>query len=196
MFEKHHINLIEEIHEPLNPKSFDLLYVTRCSDGTFALCMDSSLSTTNKISTNDQQFIISSATPTDQHQNKLPKKKILQKNQLSREEDNDIVLITDKRETNHRRSLVQSKRKEKHNQTYVIMKHRRCYSMKKPSYSHSLTLEYNICREHTIRYMSHTQEIEKRRNFLNKFHNTRLIDEVANCLKTIVNNIVNAEENR
>jgi hypothetical protein len=44
--------------------------------------------------------------------------------------------------------------------------------------------------------MSHTQEIEKRRNFLNKFHNTRLIDEVANCLKTIVNNIVNVEENR
>jgi hypothetical protein len=68
--------------------------------------------------------------------------------------------------------------------------------MKKISYSHSLTIEYNICREHTIRYMSHTQEIEKRRKFFNKFHNTRLIDEVANCLKTIVNHIVDVEENR
>jgi hypothetical protein len=87
MFEKHNFNSIEDIHEPLNPKSFDLLYVTRCSDGTFALCMDSSLSlsttTTNKISTNDQRFIISSATPNDQQQTKSPKKKIIPKKQSS-----------------------------------------------------------------------------------------------------------------
>jgi hypothetical protein len=195
------LNLIEDIHEPLNPKSFDLLYVTRCSDGTFALCMDSSSSSssaTSKISTNDQRCIISSATPNDQHQNKPPKKKIIQKKQLPPEEDNDIVLITDKQETNNhpRSSSVQSKRKEKHNQTYIIMKHRRFYSRRKSPYSHPLTLEYNICREHTTRYMSHTQEIEKRRKFLKKFHNTRLIDEVANCLKTIVNQIVDAEDNR
>jgi hypothetical protein len=202
LFEKHNLNLIEDINEPLNPKTFDLLYVTRCLDGTFALCMDSSSSslsattTTNKISNNDQRFIISSATPNDQHQTKSPKKKILKpKELLNNDEDNDIVVLSEKHDINTR-SLTRPKRKEKLNQTYVLMKHRRCYSMKKIPCLHSLTLEYNICREHTIRHMCHTQDILKRRKFLNKFHQTRLIDEVANCLKTIVNNIVNNEENR
>jgi len=201
LFEKHNLNLIEEINEPLNPKSFDLLYVTRCSDGTFALCMDSSSSssssttTTNKISNNDQRFIISSATPNDQQQNKPAKKKLLKQKEFPNEEDNDIFLLPEKPYINNR-SLIRSKRSEKPNQTYVVMKHRRCYSMKKLPCLHSLTLEYNICREHTIRHMSHTQNITKRRKFLTKFSKTRLIDEVASCLKTIVNNIVNSEENR
>ncbi len=192
MFEKHHLNLIEEITEPVNPKSFDLLYVTRCSDGTFALCMDSSSPTTTN---NDQRLIISSATPNEQYQNQSSKKKLVKQKELVNEVDNDVVLLTEKHDY-HQRSLVNSKRKEKQNQTYVLMKHRRCYSMKKPPCLHSLTLEYNICREHTIRHLSHKQDITKRRKFLTKFHNTRLIDEVANCLKTIVNNIVDREDNR
>jgi len=200
LFEKHNLNLIEEINEPLNPKSFDLLYVTRCSDGTFALCMESSSSsssttTTNKISNNDQRFIISSATPNDQQQNTSPKKKLVKQKECSNEEDNDIFLLSEKSYINNR-SLIRSKRNEKSNQTYVVMKHRRSYSMKKLPCLHSLTLEYNICREHTIRHMCHTQNITKQRKFLTKFSKTRLIDEVANCLKTIVNNIVNTEENR
>jgi len=202
IFEKHNLNLIEEINEPLNPKSFDLLYVTRCSDGTFALCMDSSSSpttttttTTNKVINNDQRLIISSATPNDQHQIKSPKKKIFKQKESLKEQNNDVVVLSEKRDINHR-LLIDPKRKEKQNQTYVLMKHRRCYSMKKPSCLHSLTLEYNICREHTIRHMCQTQNIFKRRKFLTKFRNTRLIDEVASCLKTIVNTIVNSEENR
>jgi len=200
LFEKHNLNLIEEINEPLNPKSFDLLYVTRCADGTFALCMDSSSSsssttTTNKISNNDQRFVISSATPNDQQQNKPPKKKLVKSKEFLNEGDNDIVLLSEKPYINNR-SLIRSKRIEKSNQTYVVMKHRRSYSMKKLPCLHSLTLEYNICREHTIRHMCHTQNITKQRKFLTKFSKTRLIDEVANCLKTIVNNIVNTEENR
>jgi hypothetical protein len=184
IYEKHNSNLIENIHESLNPKSFDLLYVTRCTDGTFALCMDSS--TTNKISNNVQRRIISSATPTaDQYQTKLPIK------QNSPQEGNDIVLITE----NHR-SLINSKRKEKQNQMYILMKHRRCYSIKKKSCLHSLTLEYNICREHTIRQMSHTNDYKKRRKPFKIYSNTRLIDEVANCLKMVVNNIVDNEENK
>jgi len=43
--------------------------------------------------------------------------------------------------------------------------------------------------------MCHTQDIFKQRKFLTKFHNRRLIDEVANCLKTIVNHIVDSEDN-
>jgi hypothetical protein len=192
LFEKHSINLIEDITEPLNPKAFDLLYVTRCVDGTFALCMDSSLTQTNKIAnTTDQRLIISSATLNEQPQNKSSTKKIIKQKELPTEEDNEVVFVPEKRD-----APVRSKVKEKTNQTYALMKHRRCYSLKKSTCLHSLTLEYNICREHTIRHLSKTEDILKRRRFLRKFSKTRLIDEIANCLRTIVNQIVDNEENK
>ncbi|CAF3953011.1 unnamed protein product [Adineta steineri] len=193
IFEKHSVT--ETIHDPANPKAYDLLYVTRCQDGTFALCMDSSSSdTTNKANNTNQQFIISSATYNDQQQNKPLKKKPLKQKELLNEDDNDIVLLTEKCNTNHR-STICLKEKEKNYQSYVLIKHRRFYSLKKPLCLHSLILEYNICREHTIRHMCQTQDILKRRKFITKFSKTRLVDEVADCLRTIVNDIINSEEN-
>ncbi|CAF3603152.1 unnamed protein product [Adineta steineri] len=193
IFEKHSVT--EPIHDPANPKAYDLLYVTRCQDGTFALCMDSSSSdTTNKANNTNQQLIISSATYNDQQQNKPLKKKPLKQKELLNEDDNDIVLLTEKCNTNHR-STICLKEKEKNYQSYVLIKHRRFYSLKKPLCLHSLILEYNICREHTIRHMCQTQDILKRRKFITKFSKTRLVDEVADCLRTIVNDIINSEEN-
>ncbi|CAF1104089.1 unnamed protein product [Rotaria sordida] len=204
MFEKHILNVHEHINDSSNPKSFDLLYVTRCSDGTFALCMDSSLTktnnnnntttTTNNNNNNDQRLIISSAVLNDQHTNKISKKKISKQKDFFYEDDNDILILSDKSDINHR-SLINSKGKEKQNQTYVIMKHRRCYLMKKTFRLHSLTLEYNICREHTLRQMCHTQDILKPRKFLTKFHQIQFNNEIANCLRTIVNYIINSEDN-
>ncbi|CAF1667278.1 unnamed protein product [Rotaria magnacalcarata] len=191
MFEKHICNLNENANDSENPKSFDLLYVTRCSDGTFALCMDSS---SHKVSTNDQRLIISSATPSNQQQNKPAKKKNSKLKESSNEDENDAAVVSEKSHTNHR-LLKHSKGKGKQNQTYVLMKHRRCYLMKKNSRLHSLTLEYNICREHTIRQMCLTQNILKQRKFLAKLHSTQFIDDIAICLRTIVNRIVNSEEN-
>jgi hypothetical protein len=188
LFEKHNINLLEEVNESLNPKIFDLLYVTRCPDGTFALCMDSSLNPTNKTSNTDQRLIISSAAFNEP----TPKKKALKK----KEEDNDIVLIPEKRDVPNQRPLTRSKVKEKVNENYILMKHRSCYSFKKSPCLHSLTLEYNICRENAIRHRCQTEKILKRRKFLTEFSKTRLIDEIANCLRTIVNQIVDTEENR
>ncbi|CAF1500693.1 unnamed protein product, partial [Adineta steineri] len=86
--------------------------------------------------------------------------------------------------------------KEKQTHTYILMKHRRCYAVRNPPCLHALTLEYNICREHTIRHMCHTQKIFKRRNFKIKLHARSLINEIARCLKKVVNKIVNLEENR
>ncbi|CAF0719244.1 unnamed protein product [Adineta steineri] len=43
--------------------------------------------------------------------------------------------------------------------------------------------------------MCQTQDILKRRKFITKFSKTRLVDEVADCLRTIVNDIINSEEN-
>ncbi len=191
IFEKHTIT--EITNDSLNPKSFDLLYVTRCSDGKFALCMDSSSSTTSKVTNTDQRLIISSATFNEQQQTKPAKKKIVTQKKLSNEEDKDLVLLPENRD-NKQQELIHSK--EKRYRSYVLMKHRRNYSLKKPPCLHSLTLEYNVCRENTIRQMCHTQDILKRRKFLRKFHKTRLIDEVADCLRTIVNHIVNSGENR
>ena len=195
LFEKHNLNLIEEIRDPLNPKTFDLLYVTRCPDGTFALCMDSSLHPINKLTNTDHRLIISSAALQEQ----VPKKKLLkQKELLSTEEDHDIVLLPEKRAitTTNQRSLIRSKIKEKTNRKYVLMKHRRCYSLKKPTCLHSLTLEYKICREHAIQHICKTENILKRRHFLPKVSNIRLNDVIANCLRTLVNQIVDNEENR
>jgi hypothetical protein len=76
------------------------------------------------------------------------------------------------------------------------MKHRRCYSVQYPPCLHSLAIEYSICREHTIRHMCGTQRILKKRKPIPKPTVLRLHDEVAVCLKTIVNNIVNLEEKR
>ncbi|CAF4740702.1 unnamed protein product, partial [Rotaria socialis] len=191
MFEKHICNLNENANDFENPKSFDLLYVTRCSDGTFALCMDSS---SRKGSTNDPRLIISSATPSNQQQNKPAKKKNSKQKESSNEDENDAAVVLGKSHTDHR-LLKHSKGKGKQNQTYVLMKHRRCYLMKRNSRLHSLTLEYNICREHTIRQMCLTQNILKQRKFLAKFHSTRFIDDITICLRTIVNQIVNSEEN-
>jgi hypothetical protein len=152
--------------------------------------MDSSSTATNKVTNTDQRLIISSATFNEQQQNKPAKKK-----KLSNEEDNDLVLLPENHD-NKQRALIHSEENEKRYRSYVLMKNRRTYSLKKPPCLHSLTLEYNVCRENTIRQMCHTQDILKRRKFLIEFHKTRLIDEVADCLRTIVNHVVNSGENR
>ncbi|CAF1217471.1 unnamed protein product [Rotaria magnacalcarata] len=113
MFEKHICNLNENANDSENPKSFNLLYVTRCSDGTFALCMDSS---SHKVSTNDQRLIISSATPSNQQQNKPAKKKNSKLKESSNEDENDAAVVSEKSHTNHR-LLKHSKGKGKQNQT-------------------------------------------------------------------------------
>jgi hypothetical protein len=109
-------------------------------------------------------------------------------------------LLSEKRDDNPQpSSSVIPKRpaiKEKQSNTYVLMKHRRCYSNRHPPCLHSLSLEYNICREHTIRHMCHTQGILNRRKFKPKLNKCNLIDEVALCLKTIVNHIVDFETDR
>jgi len=160
LFDKHHINLLNDVTQTLNPKSFDLLYVTRCQDGPFALCMDSS----TKSTTNDQQqrTIISSANPAEQTQNQSPKKKFLQSNE-------------------HLKTTP----------TSIFMKQRNDFLLKKPSYSHSFTLEYNICRQQMIQKLNKTKIYSKPTSC-----SLRLIDEVANCLKTIVNQIIEQEDSQ
>jgi len=128
---------------------------------------------------------------------KITKKKAPPKQK--KEQDNDIVILSEKRNINPpQSSSVIPKHpipKEKQANTYVLMKHRRCYSTHSPPCLHSLSLEYNICREHTIRHMCHTHKVLKRRKFKPK-SNTLISIEAAECLKTIVNQVVNNEENR
>jgi hypothetical protein len=131
-----------------------------------------------------------------------------------KDQDNDIVILSENRDINPQPSSSSVNRdinpqpssssvtikcpipREKSTNTYVLMKHRRCYSIQSPPCLHSLTLEYNICREHTIRHMCHTQRVLKRRKFIPKPKKLLLIEEVANCLKTIVNHVIDIEENR
>ena len=76
------------------------------------------------------------------------------------------------------------------------MKYRHCYSIRNLPCLHALTLEYDVCREYAIRYLCNTQGILQRRKFQPKSHPSRIIDEVAQCLKTVVNNVVSAEDNK
>jgi hypothetical protein len=125
-----------------------------------------------------------------------------------KDQDNDIVVLLEKRDINPKPSSSSAATataaavtkcpivKEKPTKRYILMKHRCCYAIRLPPCLHALTLEYNICREHTIRQMCHTQGILKRRKFKPKSDKLLLIDEAANCLKTVVNHIVDIEENR
>ena len=195
LFEKHELNPNGNADDSLNPKAFDLLYVTRCPDGTFALCMESSLSTSNNATNNDQRLIISSAVVNSQRQNVLSKKKTPPQGKLFDEQDEDIAVLSEQHDISHR-PLIVSKKNDKQKQTFIIMKHQKHSSTEQSVLSHSLTLEYNIRREHTIRQMCHTQELLKRRKFLRQFYKTTFIDEVTNCLRTIVNNAADSEEIR
>ena len=221
VFEKHHSIPHTDITDP---KSLELLYITRCSDGTFALCMDSSSPAVASapvppqpqppatISKAIEKAIEKAIDATDQNiKPKAQKRKPRQK----KVQDNEIVVLSEKREPNPEplpssSSTVASSskptslsvipkrpaNKEKPNYTYVLMKHRRCYGSRHPPCLHPLSLEYNICREHTIRHMCHTQGIHKRRKFKPKPMQWNLIDEVALCLKTVINNVVEIEEDR
>ncbi|CAF0797332.1 unnamed protein product [Rotaria sp. Silwood1] len=213
IFEKHHSHFNDD---NFDPKKLDLLYVTRCQDGTFALCMDSSppqskISTSSSTITHtDEQLSNSSTTNNIQKPKRKPlKKKPPVQNKVL---DTDIVLLPEKQDIKSQPSSSSlsssslsssslpikkhSKSTEKQTHTYVLMKHRRCFSGRNPLCLHSLTLEYMICREHTIRRMCKTQGILKRQNIQPKLTALRLIDEVSKCLKTIINDIVNMEEYR
>ena len=162
-----------EKHRPkpsTDPRSFDLLFVTRCVDGTFALCMDS-------LGKNDPPLVVSSKTA-PQRKSAKEKKPVKQKRQ---------------NKTQASTLATGSPAKEEVRQVYIFMKHRRSYSPKEPTCLHSLSVEYQICREHTIRHMSHTQEILKRRRIRTKLNVGRMIDVIGACLKDIVNNIVSAD---
>lgn len=192
MFEKHELNLIEDISDPLDPKAFDLLYLTRCADGTFALCMDAAAPSSSKYS-HDQQLILSSTTINDQPSLKATKKS------STKEERNESVVPAEKRDTTAKPPSSSSDRsivKEKSNRNYLVMKHRRFYSLKRSPALHSMTLEYNICRERMIRHMSRTQDNVKRRANQAKSDERRLIDEISHCLRTTINQLIDSEENR
>ena len=150
---------------------------------------------TSQKASNDQRTIISSGTPTEEQINKSAKKKSTPIQDTPSEVDRLAPVVVEKREKNPR-TFGRSKRDEKSNKTYALMKHRPFFSMRKSSCLHALTLEYNICREHTIRHISHTEHIDKHRRSISLSPRTRLIDEVANCLKTVVNQIVDTEEFR
>jgi hypothetical protein len=148
---------------------------------------------------NEKTIILSNTNAKPKASKKKPPK-------IKKEEDNEIVVLSEKRDINPQPSSSSSssssaiiKRpipKEKPTNTYVLMRHRRCYSIQSPPCLHSLTLEYNICREHTIRHMCRTQRVLRRRKFKPKSKKILLIDEVAKCLKTIVNHVIDIEENR
>ena len=76
------------------------------------------------------------------------------------------------------------------------MKYRHFYPIRNLPCLHALTLKYHVCREYAIRHLCNTQGILQRRKFQSKSHSSRIINEVAQCLKIAVNDIVSAEENR
>lgn len=188
-FEKHNS---PPKNDNIDPKSLDLLYVTRCQDGTFALCMDSSATKVtvpvpSKIATNEEQQSSNSSTIIN---NKKPKRKAPKKKKIEQEV---LLLPENQPSTSEIKYPISNIEKQAH--TYVVMKHRRCFSMKSPLCLHSLTLEYNICREHTLRRMFKKKGTLKRQKLVPKLKMPTIIEDVAYCLKAIVNDIVDIEDN-
>jgi hypothetical protein len=193
-------------------KNLDLLYITRCTDGTFALCMDSSpspgLPPPPPLHPIPLQLPVVAPTASIKKINKSPDanttpKPVKRKSRPKKIPNKDIIMPEEKCHKTplppSLSSMVPVKsliHKEKQANVFVLMKHRRCYSIIYPPCLHSLILEYNICREHTIRHMCHTQKISNRRKYKRQTSVFKSIDAVASCLKSIVNSIVNKEENR
>ena len=211
-------NLYQHIHENhptyakndnIDPKQLELLYITRCADGTFALCMDSSSSSSSSSMaasfprpTNNKspiplnhKVIKPKAVKTKPIKEKAPPKPPKEKRSTK-----DIVIISEKSDPQPSKSSITTNRQDssKENQanTYVLMRHRRCFLARHSASLHSTTLEYNICREHTIRHMCQTPATIKRRKLPSVSRQGHLIDEVAICLKSMVNQLVDNEESR
>ncbi|CAF2059941.1 unnamed protein product [Rotaria magnacalcarata] len=207
IFEKHSLNFH---NDTIDPKTLDLLYVTRCQDGTFALCMDSSASKTTiytsaVVANNDKPFnnstAAAAAATTTTVNSKKPKCKPVKKKESKpkKKEHNDIVILSEKADANSQPSTSTTKHStfiEKQAHRYVVMKHRRYFSMRHSLCLHSLTLEYKICREDAVRHICKTQGPLKRRKIKSKLKLLTFIDDIANCLKTIINDIVDIEDNR
>lgn len=208
IFEKHS-NHTADISDP---KTLELLYITRCSDGTFALSTDT---TPTQSSQPPPPVLTPVPTPSIQVPKTLPKASERIKSTVNNEPPkrkstrgrprlrklpiNEVVVPVEKPDENLQTSSslpavnATPVSKEKSTYIYVLMKHRRCYSMSNPPCSHPLTLEYNICREHTIRHMCHTNNIVKRQKIKPKTNSKYLIVEVSKCLKFVVNEIVHKE---
>ena len=150
-----------------DPRSFDLLFVTRRADGTFALCTDPS-------EKKDSLTVVPPKTPSQ-------RKPVKRKNARKKAHSSPVVTSA-------------PTKKESVAHAYIFMKHRRSYSSKQPTSLHSLSAEYQICREHTIRHMSHTQKTLKRRKTRQRINTGRSIDLIGECLKGIVNSIVSDED--
>ena len=159
-FEKHHPPVSNDQQDP---RSFDLLFVTQCVDGTFALCAAPS-------GKKDPLTVVSPKTPTQQ-------KPVKRKNPRKKAQPSSVVTRT-------------PMKKKSVGHAYIFMKHRQGYSSTQPTYLHSLSAEYQICREHTIRHMSHTQKTLKRRKAGQKVNAGRSIDLIDECLKAIANSVV------
>ena len=194
----------------INPKQLDLLYITRCADGTFALCMDSSSPSSTTTTSNEKSPVtttvstkpkaVKEKTSSKSVKEKIQAKLAKQKSRPIEPSETDVIVASEKSKSQPSTSspvtLHRQASKEKQASTYVLMKHRRCFLTRHPPCLHSSTLEYNICREHTIRHMCRTPMINKRRKIPAISNKNHLINQVAICLKTIVNQIVQNEESR
>ncbi|CAF0870042.1 unnamed protein product [Adineta ricciae] len=208
VYEKHQISLY---HDKADPNDIDLLYIVQCSDGKFALCMDTSASEVPLPSPlPPASQVPKSSEPAPSKSKVHPfKRRAPRKEPVRKKNKNDeIVVLSENVKTNSEPRVSTARtpettsavtkvvpRKKKPTPTYVLMKHRRCYSIRYPPCLHPLTLEYNICREHTIRQMCHTQGPVNWKRFHSKSTPLSIIEVVASCLKATVNAIIVTEEN-
>lgn len=136
--------------------------------------------------------------PVTNNKPKAPKRKAPPKQK--KEPNNVPVVVPEKPDTTPKSPLLSIPTrpiaKETKLNTFVLIKHRRCFAYYSPPCLHSLTLEYNICRAHTIRHMCHRQGVLKQYKTKMKINKFKFDDEVGKCLKTVINQVVEIEENR
>ncbi|CAF0939973.1 unnamed protein product [Didymodactylos carnosus] len=237
----------------MNPENFDHLYVTRCNDGTFALCMDSSVNvneddcqiiSSTKKQSNDGQKLETNPTPVKSQDVSLPtlpaeichdsddELRLFNKNASRDKTIQDInIPLSFQQQQSPRTDRHQPKQsppppppapqtdnedillldnvvsppspvKEKLTRAYVSMKHRRSFCNKQQRSLQSLTLEYAICKEQTIRQMCRTNKQKRRRkkviltttNKLNKLLFTNKNNEIVSCINNIIDSMVYDKE--
>lgn len=192
LFDKHQLNFIEDTSPPSNPSSFDLLYLTRCADGTFALCMDASAPNNAEPSSSAATTASTSSSSSISFLKSVPTKK--RKIPIENGEDTGISLRKDS--STEPVAPKPMEIVEKPVKRLFLMKTRGCFTFRRPMCLHALTLEYRICRNAALKEKFPSTSQSERKCSRSNDQPRRLIEEIAHCIRTVVNEIVAKEENR
>ena len=142
----------------------------RSDDGTFALCANNSAIVQEKLDDKPTPIV-----------------KTTKVRRISKEKPVSIQL---------KQTLIRTKKTKHSFGVRFLDRDGIHYILKGVSKTNPLTLEYKRCREQMIQTICETESSVRNRNEPTTFNQVRTIDEIAQCIRTVVNRTVFDDEKR